>query len=126
MYAPAPPAQPALALAPVVIASSTPASSASALGRPTATSLHVRKARLNVLEGGRVSVAGTLRPGLAGRTIDLQAKGRHGWHDVAHTRTGAGGRFRLRYTPHATGSRRMRLRFPATAVTCPRTARWRA
>jgi hypothetical protein len=111
MYAPAPPAQPALALAPVEIASTTPSSGAAPLGRPTSTALHVRKARLNVLDGRRASVAGTLSPGLSGRSIELQAMGAHGWREVAHTRTGAAGRFRLRYTPHATGSRRVRLRF---------------
>jgi len=111
MYVPAPPAQPALALAPVEIASTAPASSAAPLGRPTATALHVRKARLNVLDGAQMSVAGTLDPGLSGRPIDLQAMGTHGWRILAHTHTGAAGRFRLRYRPHGTGSRRVRLRF---------------
>ncbi len=111
MYAPAPPAQPALALAPVEIASTTPSSGAAPLGRPSSTALHVRKARLNVLDGHQASVAGTLSPGLSGRSIELQAMGPHGWREVAHTHTGAAGRFRLRYTPHATGSRRVRLRF---------------
>ena len=112
MYAPAPPAQPALALAPVEIASAAPSAGGAALGRATATALHVRRTRLNVLDGRRVSVAGTLTPGLSGRSIELQAMGPHGWREIAHTRTGAAGRFRLRYTPHLTGSRRVRLRFP--------------
>jgi len=111
MYVPAPPAQPALALAPVEIASTTPSVAAAPLGRPTATALHVRKVRLNVLDGHQVSVAGTLSPGLSGRSIELQAMGPHGWREVAHTRTRASGRFGLRYTPHSTGSRRVRLRF---------------
>jgi hypothetical protein len=119
MYAPAPPAQPAPALAPVEIASSAPASSATALGRPTASALHVRRTRLNVLDGSRVSVAGTLSPGLSGRPIDLQAMGPHGWREVAHARTGPAGRFRLRYRPHATGSRRVRLRFPGDGADLP-------
>jgi rare lipoprotein A len=119
MYVPAPPAQPAPALAPVTIASSSSSPGASPLGRATSTSLHVRRARLNVLDGRRVSVAGTLRPGLSGRLVALQAKGRHGWHEVAHTRTGADGRFRLRYLPRATGSRRVRLRFAGDGADLP-------
>ena len=119
MYAPAPPAQPALALAPVEIASATPSSGATPLGRPTSTALHVRKLRLNVLDGRQASVAGTLSPGLSGRSIDLQAMGPHGWRDVAHTHAGASGRFRLRYTPHATGSRRVRLRFGGDSYDLP-------
>ena len=119
MYVPAPPAQPALALAPVEIASATPSSGAAPLGRPSSTALHVRKARLNVLDGRRVSVAGALSPGISGRTIDLQAMGPHGWREVAHTRTGASGRFRLRYTPHATGSHRVRLRFAGDSYDLP-------
>jgi rare lipoprotein A len=116
MYVPAPPAQPALALAPVEIASTTPSSGAAPLGRPSSTALHVRKARLNVLDGRHVSVAGTLS---SGRSIELQAMGPHGWREVAHTRTGASGRFRLRYTPHATGSRRVRLRFAGDSYDLP-------
>jgi len=119
MYLPAPPAQPALALAPVEIASATPSSGAAPLGRPSSTALHVRTARLNVLDGRRASVAGTLSPELSGRSIDLQAMGPHGWREVAHTRTGASGRFRLRYTPHATGSRRVRLRFAGDSYDLP-------
>jgi hypothetical protein len=118
MYVPAPPAQPAPALAPVEIAAATP-SGAAPLGRPTATVLHVRKARLNVLDGHQASVAGTLRPGLSGRSIELQAMGPHGWREVAHTHTRADGRFRLRYTPHATGSRRVRLRFGGDGYDLP-------
>jgi hypothetical protein len=119
MYVPAPPAQPAPALAPVEIASATPSSGAAPLGRPSSTVLHVRKARLNVLDGRQASVAGTLRPGLPGRSIELQAMGPHGWREVAHTHTGAAGRFRLRYTPHATGSRRVRLRFAGDSYDLP-------
>jgi rare lipoprotein A len=119
MYAPAQPAQPAPVLAPVEIASTAPSSGAAPLGRPTATALHVRKARLNVLDGRQASVAGTLSPGLSGRSIELQAIGPHGWREVAHTHTGTAGRFRLRYTPHATGSRRVRLRFAGDRYDLP-------
>jgi rare lipoprotein A len=111
MYVPAPSAQPALALAPVGIDASTPALSAPPLGRPITSALRVRNVNLNVLDGRQVNIAGTLSPGLSGRTVSLQADGSHGWRTLAHTKTGAKGRFRLRYLPHQTGSRGVRLRF---------------
>lgn len=121
MIAHAPPARPALALAPVQIASATPSSGplSLSLGRPTDTALHLRKARLNVLDGRQVDVAGTLSPGLSGRPIELQTMGPHGWREIAHTRTGTAGRFRLRYVPLQTGSRRVRLRFPGDGADLP-------
>ena len=119
MYVPAPPAQHALALAPVDIISTTHALTAPPLGRALDTTLRVRKASLNVLDGHRVSVAGTLSPAVAGRTVTLQAMGRHGWKNVAHTRTAAKGRFRLRYMPHRTGSERVRVAFAGDALGQP-------
>jgi rare lipoprotein A len=119
MYVPAPPAQHALALAPIDIVSTTPSLTAPPLGRALSTSLHVRKTRLNVLDGRRVSVAGVLSPGIAGRTIRLQAKGRHGWSTVAHARTAARGRFKLSYVPHETGSRTVRVAFAGDALGQP-------
>jgi rare lipoprotein A len=111
MYVPAPPAQHALALAPVGIVSTTSTLAAPSLGRALSTALRVHSARLDVLDGRRVSVTGTLSPGLSGRTVTLQTVGRHGWSTVAHTLTQAKGRFRLRYIPRETGSRRVRLSF---------------
>ncbi|HEX3910435.1 MAG TPA: septal ring lytic transglycosylase RlpA family protein [Solirubrobacteraceae bacterium] len=100
----------------VEIGSSASSLSASPLGRATAhTTLHVGRSRLNVLDGRQVSVAGVLNPGLSGRTVELQAMGAHGWHDVAHTHTGEGGRFRLHFKPRGTGSRRVRVRFGGDA-----------
>jgi rare lipoprotein A len=119
MYVPAPPAQHALALAPVGIVSTTPTLATPPLGRALHTTLRVRGATLNVLDGRRVSVAGTLSPGLSGRTVTLQAMGHHGWRTVAHVRTGATGRFRLRFLPRQTGSRRVRLRFAGDAYGLP-------
>jgi hypothetical protein len=115
MYVPAPPAQHALALPAVDVVSSASSLGASPLGRTASTTLHVRKARLNVLDGRQVNVAGVLNPGLSGRTVELQAMGRHGWHDVAHTHTAAGGRFHLHYKPRKTGSERVRVRFAGDA-----------
>jgi peptidoglycan lytic transglycosylase len=119
MYAPAPPAQPALALGPVEIAAATPTSTAASLGRPAPTRLHVRRARLNVLDGRRASVTGTLSPKLPGRTVELQAMGPHGWREVAKAHTAGNGRFRLRYRPHATGSRRVRVLFAGDGYDLP-------
>ncbi len=116
MFVPAPPAQPALALAPVEIDSSVASFSALALGQTIATTLDVRRETLNVLDGHRASVTGNLVTrhggvGLSARTVRLQALGRHGWRVVAGARTGAGGRFTLRFLARQTGSRRVRLRF---------------
>ncbi len=119
MYVPAPPAQHAVALAPVDIIATTPSLTAPPLGRALSTKLHVRKSKLNVLDGGRVSIAGTLSPGIAGRTVKLQALGAHGWSTVAHSRTAAKGSFKLSYQPHDTGSRRVRLDFAGDALGQP-------
>jgi hypothetical protein len=120
MYAPAPPAQNSLALAPVEIASTAQQPlGASPLGRAASTTLHVRSAQLNVLDGRQASIAGSLNPGLAGRTVTLQAMGPRGWHDVAHTHTGAGGRFKLRLRAHRTGSERVRVRFAGDPADAP-------
>ncbi|MFI5037415.1 MAG: hypothetical protein ACHP93_02965, partial [Solirubrobacterales bacterium] len=111
-YVPAPPAQPAVALAPVGIVSSA----LTLAGRPAATALKVRSTSLNVLDGQAATVTGTLQAvarlgGLPGRIVALQALRRHGWSTVARTRTGPKGRFRLRYVARWIGSERVRLRF---------------
>jgi rare lipoprotein A len=134
MYVPATFAQPAVGLAPIEIsASATPSLQAAAH-----TSLSAYRAELNVLEGDVTSVTGRLtartpgteisvggKPastaatlhtaGLAGQEVQLQALGRHGWRTLAHTHTGAQGRFRLRYTPRETVSEQVRLRFAGDA-----------
>jgi len=119
MYVPAPSAQHAVALAPVGIASTTPSLSAPPLGRASGTTLLVRQAKLNVLDGDRVTIAGTLSPGLAGRTVKLQAMGRHGWSTVSHAHTAAKGRFRLQFRPRQTGSERVRVEFGGDALGLP-------
>jgi hypothetical protein len=84
-----------------------------------ATSAHdsfvVRRPVLNVLTDHTSTIAGVLRPGLAGRVIALQALGAHGWRTLARTHTGRAGRFRVRYVPHHAGSERVRLRFAGDA-----------
>lgn len=121
MLVPTPPAQqPAALMAPVEIAAQAPqAATSSSIGvapsAPVHTSLAVRRVKLNVLGGQRVTIFGALRPGLAGAGIVLQALAGHDWRTVARTRTGAAGRYRLRYTPARTVSERVRLRFAGSA-----------
>jgi rare lipoprotein A len=114
MYVPATLAQPAGALAPIEISAST----TPPLQVPAHTSLSVTRTELNVLEGHTTSVTGKLLgdpAGLPGREVLLQALGSHGWRTLAHTRTGAEGRFRLRYMPLQTASEQVRLRFAGDA-----------
>jgi rare lipoprotein A len=118
MYVPTPPAQHALALAPVGIVSTTPTLSAP-LGRALSTTLRVHRTNLNVLDGARVSVTGALSPGPSGRTVTLQAAGHHGWRTVARARAGAEGRFRLRYVPRQTGSEQLRVQFSGDTADLP-------
>jgi rare lipoprotein A len=115
MYVPAVPAQPALALAPVGIVSAAPP----AFAPPTRTGLRVRNAQLNVLAGHPATIAGTLRPGLAGKVVTLQGLGSHGWRTLTRTLTGLHGRFKLRYLPGRTGSAVVRLRFAGDARDLP-------
>ena len=100
-------------LAPINLAASV---SPTALLAPARTSLTVRTAQLNVLEGRTATVSGTLtdahHKGLARRVVVLQALGNHGWHRLARARTAANGRFRFLYRAGAIGSRRVRVGFP--------------
>ena len=132
MYVPATLAQPAGALAPIEISAST---TPPPLDVSAKTSLSATRTELNVLEDRVTSVTGKLtaassapaagaaadRPahlhaaGLAGRKVLLQALVGHGWRTLAHTRTGAEGRFRLRYVPRQTASEQVRLRFAGDA-----------
>jgi rare lipoprotein A len=114
--APATPALPAQTLAPPGMVALAPAITA----RASHTSFVVRHAQLNVLDAHRATVSGRLeeghRAGLAGRIVDFQALGRHGWRTLASTRTRAHGRFRVSYRPHDLLSERVRLRFPGDAL----------
>lgn len=78
---------------------------------PRRTSLSIRRAELNVLDGHTALLAGRLRPVLAGRVVALQRRGRHGWRTIARARTGARGRFVLRYVPAHLLSERVRVWF---------------
>ncbi len=117
MYVPPTPALAAPALAPVgPLASEAPAPAAL-----VATVLRVRRIDLNVLDGHAATVAGLLlgapqtsggaRIAVAGAAVTLQARARHGWRTLATTRTGARGRYRLRYATRRLGSERLRVSF---------------
>jgi rare lipoprotein A len=116
VYVPATPAPPAQTLAPPgVLALASPI-----VARPARTSFQVHRSQLNVLDAHRATVNGTLEEahhdGRPGRTVSLQALGRHGWRTLASTRTHAHGRFRISFRPHRLVSERVRLRFAGDAV----------
>jgi hypothetical protein len=102
-------------LAPVGIS----ALSQSNLVLPAHTSLRVRRDGLNVLEGHRATVAGTLTGpagALAHRVVTLQERGAHGWRTLASDRTGGRGRFRLTFVPRRLGSHPVRVSFGGDAL----------
>ena len=118
MYVPAPPAQPAVALAPVSIVSTRRRSQRRRWGARD-TTCRCASAQLNVLDGHRHRHRHRrARPaaGRAGRTVALQALGRHGWSTCRHAHTAAKGRFRLqlRAAPD-----RQRARAPALRAATP-------
>lgn len=69
----------------------------------------------NVRRGGRVRVAGRLKPGIARRIVRLQRRTKRGWRTVDRTRTRRGGSFRARWRPRRPGSYRLRVRFGGDA-----------
>jgi rare lipoprotein A len=76
-----------------------------------ATRLRVRPRRLAVLGGQAVQVRGWLLPGRPGRRVSLQARQGGRWQTLAMARTGAAGRFVLRYVAGAAGQERVRVNF---------------
>jgi rare lipoprotein A len=111
LYVPTTLVHPAAALAPVGIVSA-----AVPLGGSARTAISVSGSRLDVLEGQMATVAGTLRPGLAGRLVMLQTLGSRGWRTVVRARTRARGGFHLRFLAHRTGSERVRIRFAGDSL----------
>ncbi|MGN6372280.1 MAG: septal ring lytic transglycosylase RlpA family protein [Solirubrobacteraceae bacterium] len=81
--------------------------------------LHIDDASLNVLDGQTVSVRGTLLPAQPGREVTLKLLGRRGWHTVAHSYTGARGRFRLRFKPGNLLSTRVEVRYSGDSRALP-------
>jgi len=111
MYVPISLDQRAAVLAPVGIIST--ASQTDTLAQ---TAISVSSSRLNVLDGQSATVTGTLRPGLIGRLVVLQALGTRGWSTVGRAHTAARGHFRLRYRTSRVGSAHVRLRFAGDAL----------
>lgn len=99
------------------------AASASAAGAPVSERRRVTvvaRVRAGVTRhlraGERARVGGRLRPALRGRVVRLQLRRRGRWATVARTRTRRGGRFRLRWTPPASGRYRLRARYGGSAL----------
>ncbi len=67
--------------------------------------------RLTLAEASSATVVDVSRFMLVGREVELQRLGRHGWRALAHTVTGAKGRFVLHYKPHSLLSERVRIVF---------------
>lgn len=95
--------------------SSGPSGPSGPSGLSVHVKLHIRSARLNVLDGSAAGVSGSLRPVLAKRAVELQRLGRHGWETIARTLTLRGGRFRLHYVPHRLLSEPLRVYSPGGA-----------
>ena len=64
---------------------------------------------LDVLAGRRASVAGSVRPAVAGRRVALQRHAAGHWHTIDHATTTAGGAFAFRFRPREPGSARLRV-----------------
>jgi rare lipoprotein A len=122
MYVPATLALPAPPSAPAgVLAGEAPSGEVAAAAPIQNTAIGVLRADLDVLAGHVASIAGALlvapgkvdrhSAGLAGRRVVLQVRERRGWRTLAGTRTGAHGRYRLRYRPARIGTELVRLRF---------------
>jgi rare lipoprotein A len=112
-------AAPAAPIAPMeALASSGVSSTPSPLGAPPMRErLRIHSQTLNVLAGHAMSVTGSLRPHLRGAKVTLDLLLGRRWVPVGHARTGARGRFALRYVPHGTGSWLAQVRYrggPAT------------
>jgi rare lipoprotein A len=82
-----------------------------ALVKPARTRIVVRHSDLNVLADHPSTVSGVLEPRLSGQVVTLQVLSARGWKTLTSTHTGRDGRFHIRYTPHDTGSERVRLRY---------------
>ena len=118
MYVPAvPPAPPVLAQAPFTVDSAALGISATA-HRSRRTSIMISRRTLDTLAGHAAVVRGRLLvrgAGLLGEDVLLQAWSGGRWSTLAGARTGAAGRFLLRYLPRRIGSERVRVRFSGAA-----------
>ena len=105
-------AAPAVPIAPVeMLAAQGAAAAQTRLAAPVRERMRVRASELNVLAGDAVTATGSLRPRLPGAKVSLQLLDGRRWASVARARTGARGRFVLRYTPPQTGSWLARVKY---------------
>lgn len=91
-----------------------PGSSAQAIYVGAGIVAHTRQR--DVLNGGAITVTGALRPLTADAGVELQEREGHRWVTLARTRTGARGRYRLRFRPRGTGSPLIRVRYAGGAI----------
>jgi hypothetical protein len=93
--------------------------SSSSLVLPARTAVRVRRDQLNVLDGHRATVTGSLSGPvgpLAARIVTLQERAAHGWRTLSRARTGARGRFVLTFVPRRLGSGAVRVSFAGDAL----------
>jgi hypothetical protein len=94
---------------------------------PLRTTLRISSRRLNVLQGHRARVSGTLLedrvPSPPGLKVLLQRLTGHGWRTVARGQTRGGGRFSINYLGRTPGSELVRVRFPGDALAVSSTKR---
>jgi hypothetical protein len=76
-----------------------------------AARVRVADRQIAVTAGQSLVIRGRLLPGLRGRKVSLQARQGGGWQTLASARTGAAGRFTLRYVAADAGRVRLRVRF---------------
>ncbi len=110
----APSAAAALALGSAPIPGSLPVATAQVPSSPAMAvtvraGVSVSRARLSVFGTGRASVSGRVYPANPGVSVSLQARGGRAWRTVARGRTGAGGRYRLTFTPQSTEPVRLQV-----------------
>ena len=76
-----------------------------------AARVRVPARQIPVLAGQVIQVRGRLLPARRGRRISLQGQQAGRWQTLATARTGAAGRFLLRYVAATAGQQRIRVRF---------------
>ena len=98
---------------------STPAATSRERGVVVAARVSTLASRLDVLRGRKASVAGTVRPAVAGRAVALERSEGGRWSRLASARTDARGRYRLTAAGEETGSAPVRVRFAGDRSNAP-------
>ena len=87
-----------------------------------AASLHLAEHATDDMGGHPITVQGTLMPAGRNRRVHLQVLSGHHWQNVAHTATGASGRFQFHYRP-SSGKKYLRVSFGGDRSNAPQTTR---